>query len=270
MKLQFTNGYRPHFDQITRIMQFALSYEDQTRIPREEFIKALGMSERQVKHLTGISIGFGLFNSRILTLTNLGKLIAEKDSFFDRIDTLWLIHYIVSSNPQWVVWYRIINHALVDLDQITINWIVERYFSDLKDKFSKKTLQEKLPTEIGAVLWSYANSELSRLHLLHQEDIGIYQRGTPGDIQPLAFLGCILVYRERYAEKATALPIKEICYAENSPGLVLNLPEPIVRTLMGQLHDTTLVRLEKFGDLDQVRFSDDLTKEKVLSRIYAS
>lgn len=270
MKLQFTNGYRPHFDQITRIMQFALSYYGQSRIPRDEIIKNLGMSERQVENLTSVSVGFGLINSRSLTLTNFGEIVAEKDSFFDCLETLWVIHYIVSSNPKWVVWYRIVNQVFTDLEQISINDVADKYFSDLWKKYSKKTMQEKLPTEIGAVLWAYANSELSRLRLLRQEETGVFIRDTSEDISPLAFLVCILFYRDKVAKKATALPIKEICYGENSPGLVLNLPEPIVRSLLAQLHDTNLVRLEKFGDLDQVRFSENLTKEKVLAKIYTT
>jgi hypothetical protein len=81
-------------------------------------------------------------------------------------------------------------------------------------------------------------------------------------------LVCILIYRERYANTATALPIDEICTRENSPGMVLNIPELKVRSLLNQLHDTDMIRLEKFGDLDQLRFQENLTKEKVLQRIY--
>jgi hypothetical protein len=267
MKLQLTNGYHPHFDQITRMMQFALLNNDRTRIPRDEIINSLGMSERQMENLASVSVGLGLLNSRMYTLTPLGRVIAEKDSFFEHIETLWAIHYIISNNPEWVVWHRIVNQVIPERDMITISDVAENYFSDLVNMYSKKTFQEKLPKEIGAVLWTYANSELSRLGLLRQDEFGVYQRRSPEIIPPLALLVCILEFREKYTNAATALMINEICKGENSPGMVLNLPESTIRSLLNQLHDTGLIRLEQFGDLDQVRFQENLTKENVLQRI---
>jgi hypothetical protein len=270
MKLQLTNGYNPHFDQITRIMQFVLMNNDRARIPRVEIINGLGMSERQIENLASVAVGLGLLNPRSYTLTALGRAIAKEDRFFERIETLWVIHFIVSSDPQWVVWHRIVNQVIPGHETITTADIADEYFHDLTNKFSKKTIKKKLPKEIGAVLWTYANSELSRLHLLRQDEFGVYQRGSPESIPPLALLVCILEYRERYTNAATALMIKEICGGENSPGMVLNLPEATIRSSLNQLHDTGLIRLEQFGDLDQVRFSDSLTKEMVLQRIYSN
>lgn len=268
MKLQVTNGYHPHFDQIARIIQYVFLNNERSRIPREEIIYQLGMSERQLENLASVAISFGLLNPRIYTLTQIGKIIAERDCFFEYIETLWVIHYFVSSNPEWVVWYRIVNQVMPEHDTVTILDAAENYFHDLTNKYSRKTIQEKLPKEIGAVLWSYANSELSRLNILRQEEMGVYLRGSPEIIPPLALLVCILEFRDRYTNAATALMIDEICTGENSPGLVLNLPESTIRSLLNQLHDTGLIRLEQFGDLDQVRFQENLTKQKVLQRIY--
>ena len=61
---------------------------------------------------------------------------------------------------------------------------------------------------------------------------------------------------------------KDVCLADNSPGKVLNLPEYQVRTILGNLHDAGLVRLEQLANLDQVRFSDTVTQDFVLQRIY--
>jgi hypothetical protein len=67
---------------------------------------------------------------------------------------------------------------------------------------------------------------------------------------------------------ASALPIAEIEKGQNSPGMVLNLPEYVFRGLLNRLHDSGLVRWEKFGDLDQVRFADGETSTEVLYRVY--
>ena len=268
MKLQLTNGYYVRFDQISRILQYLLTTGRRKKIPRQEIVATLGLSDRQVESLISVSVGFGLVKPRTSILTPLGKIIAGKDVYFERIETLWIVHYIISSNPEWVVWHRIVNQILPMNDRIVISEVALPYFSDLKSSFSERTLKEKLPGEIGAVLQSYVQSSLSRLNLLRKEQTGIYHRDTPVDIPPLAFLYQLLHFKETHAISASALSIEEIEKGNVSPGAVLNLPEYMFRDLLNRLHDGGLVRWEQFGDLDQVRFSEELTLTEVLYRIY--
>lgn len=268
MKLQLTNGYHIHFDQISRILQYLLTVEGHKKIPRQGIVATLGLSDRQIENLISISVGFGLIKSRTSILMPLGKIIAEKDVYFERIETLWIVHYIMSSNPEWVVWHRIVNQILPMNDRIVISDVALPYFSDLKSSFSERTLKEKLSGEIGAVLQSYVQSSLARLNLLRKEKTGVYHRDTPVDIPPLSFLYQLLHFKEMHAISASALPIEEIEKGKDSPGAVLNLPEYMFRDLLNRLHDSGLVRWEQFGDLDQVRFAEDLTLAGVLDRIY--
>ena len=270
MKLQLTNNFRPYFDQIARMLQYLLDKSDQPKIARDELVSVLGLSERHVKHLCNVTIEFGLMRSRVLTLTSIGKIVAEQDGFFDHLETFWFVHYSISSNPDWVVWHRMVKDIIPKNETLKIADVARDYFSDLSDHFSEKTLGDKLPKEIGVVLWTYANSKLSRLGLLRQEKTGEYLRREAIEISPLAFLTCILTYRDRHTNVATAMTIHELVYGENSPGIILHLNEAKVRRLLDDIHDTGLIRLEKFGDLDQVRFADGLSTEKVLERIYNS
>ena len=64
------------------------------------------------------------------------------------------------------------------------------------------------------------------------------------------------------------MPIVEIEKGKDSPGAVLSLPEYMLRDLLNRLHDSGLVRWEQFGDLDQVRFPQNLPLAAVLYRIY--
>ena len=268
MKLQLTNNFRPYFDQISRILQYLLTQSDRSRISRNELVSVLGLSDRHVKHICNVTIEFGLMRSRFLILTEIGKIIAKKDGFFDRLETLWFAHYSISSNSDWVVWHRVVKDVIPNNETLKIVDVARDYFSDLSAHFSEKTLEDKLPKEIGVVLWTYANSKLARLALLRQEKTGEYLRGTPVNISPLAFLTCILTYRDRYTEGATAMTVHELIYGENSPGVILNLSESQVRSLFDAIHDTGLIRLEKFGDLDQVRFGDGDSVASVLEMIY--
>lgn len=268
MKLQLTNNFRPYFDQIARMLQYDITQNDRSRISRDELVDELGLGQEQIKRLSTISIEFGLIKPRTLVLTDAGHVIAQYDGFFDFVETLWFVHYSISSNPDWVVWHRMVKDVIPNNETLKIVDVARDYFSDLSDHFSEKTLEDKLPKEIGVVLWTYANSKLSRLGLLRQEKSGEYLRGEAIEIPPLAFLTCILTYRDRYTDGATAMTINELVYGKNSPGIILHLDEAKVRRLLDDIHDTGLIRLEKFGDLDQVRFFDGLTVETVLERIY--
>ena len=152
-------------------------------------------------------------------------------------------------------------------DQISIERSVP-YFSDLASKYSERAMKEAVANEIGVVLWTYTRSPLAKLGVLNESETGIYTKGSAIDIPPLSFLFCILYYRSKRSIKATAMTIGEICTGQDSPGLVLNIPEYQIRSLLEKLHDIDMIRLEQLGDLDQVRFSDGLTEAKVLQRIY--
>jgi hypothetical protein len=212
--------------------------------------------------------GFGLVRPRVTTLTPLGKAIILSDSYFDRLETLWIIHYLVSSNPEWVVWYRIINTVLPTQDHYSVEEVSNRYFTDLAIHFSERTISEKLPKEVGSVLAAYSRSELARLGILEVEGTGNFKKTNSIEVPELAFLFCLLAYRDEYSPGSSAVNIEDVCLSENSPGRVLNLPEYQIRALLGNLHNAGLVRLEQLANLDQVRLSDSLTQEYVLDRIY--
>lgn len=268
MKLQFTNGYRPRFDQISRIIQFLLTQKGKTRVKRVDIIAATGIPDKQIENLTSMMTGFGLVLPRVSLLTLFGEAIAQYDLYFEKVETLWIMHYLVSSNPEWVVWYRIINQVLPTQDHYEVDEISIRYFADLSIHYSAQAVREKLPKEVGAVLAAYSRSEFSKLNLINNEATGDFSKSSPVTIPDLAFLYCIMHFRDKFSPGATALNTETICTAENSPGKVLDLPEYQVRTILENLHNSEFVRLEMFANLDQVRFSDNLTLETIIQKIY--
>ena len=268
MKLQFTNGYRPRFDQMSRILQFLLAQGHVNKVSRPQIVSGLGIPNRQTENLISMMTGFGLVNPRITTLTPLGNAIVKSDPYFERIETLWILHYTVSSNSDYVVWYRIVNDILPYEEKLSVNQLSEQYFSALDIHFSERTIKEKLPKEVGAVLAAYSRSEFARLGLLRENGYGDFEKAKPVDIPNLAFLSCLLYYRDNYLPGSTAISNTDVCQAEHSPGKVFNLADYQVRATLESLHYIGLVRLEKLANLDQVRLSDELTQESVLERIY--
>ncbi len=268
MKLQFTNGYRPHFDQITRILQYLLANDDQQKISRKDIVDTLGIPNRQVENLTSMMVGFGLVLPRTANLTTLGRKIIQSDPYFENIETLWIVHYNVSSNPEWVVWHRIINTAMHAQDEFDIDAVSQQYFSDIEIHFSVRTISEKLPKEVGAVFAAYTRSDLSKLGLFDTEASGRFIKTTPKEAPLLAFLYALICFRDNDFPGSSAVNISDIYYEENSPGRVMNIDEYRVRAFLNDLHDSNLIRLEKLANLDQVRLNEGMTQEVVIDRIY--
>jgi hypothetical protein len=268
MKLQFTNGYRPRFDQISRILQYLHAQDGRAEVPRREIVSSLAIPDRQAENLTSMMIGFGLVVPKQTLLTPLGKLVVRCDPYFERLETLWIIHYLVSSNPEWVVWYRIINTVLPSEEDYAIDEVSRRFFSDLAVHFSERTLSEKLPTEVGAVFTAYTRTQFLRLGILRDSGRGHFTKSEPVDVPEEAFLFCLVHFRDTCSPGSSALTTKDVGSAERSPGKVLHLADAQVRTLLGNLHDAGWIRLERFADLDQVRLPDALRQESVLESIY--
>ena len=268
MKLQFTNGYRPRFDQISRILQYLLLQEGRKKVPRQEIVAALGIPDKQIENLTSMMTGFGLVQPRVSLLPPLGKAIIRGDPYFEKNESLWIVHYIVSSNPEWVVWHRIVNDIIPGLDHISVEFVSNNYFSDLVTRYSERTITEKLPKEVGAVLAGYTRSELARLNILHLESTGHFIHGNPIEIPHLAFLYCLLNFRDHFSPGASAMNVGDICLPEDSPGRVFNIHEYKVRSILGELHSSGYIRMEQYANLDQVRLSDTITQASVLSLIY--
>jgi predicted transcriptional regulator len=268
MKLQFTNGYRPRFDQISRILQYLLAKGHVKKVSRTQIVSELAIPNRQAENLISMMTGFGLVNPRATTLTPLGQAIVKSDPYFERIETLWTLHYIVSSNSDYIVWYRIINEILPVQDTLSVDKISEQYFSDLKIYYSEKTITEKLPKEVGAVLAAYSRSELAKLGLLTESGYGDFEKAKPVEVPDLSFLYCLVHYRDHFSPGSTAISNTDAFRAEHSPGKVLNLPEYQVRAAVERLHYAGLIRIEKLANLDQIRLSDDLTREFVLEKLY--
>ena len=105
-------------------------------------------------------------------------------------------------------------------------------------------------------------------NILRKDNGSLYRITDHIEILPIVFLFALLHYRDHFFPNASGLDIETVKTEENSPGHVFFLAGYQVDSMMNELHDQGLVRIETFGDLDQVRFSMDLTKEKVLNKIY--
>lgn len=268
MKLELTNGYRLHFEEFSRILGFLNTQTSRKIIPRIEIIQSLGMSIRQYESLSSIMVAFGLIKPATFVLTEFGKTVSNKDLFFEKTDTIWLLHYIASSNPKWIVWHRLITQVFPN--NTTINSDISRkYFNDLSEKYSLMSLERKVPKEINAVLYAYTETHFLKLNYLSKTGLGQYRKEIPEKVTIYPFLFAILHFLEMQGIKQTAVTTEEIIESMTSPGAVFHLNKKMVIDLFHQLNESSFVNLETFGELYQLRFSEGLNKLTILNAIYS-
>ena len=121
-KLQLTNGFFADFSQIARMLAYAVEHQSDGRVPPGDYATSIGISLSRVENLSSLVAAFGLIRPVVLTPMELGSAIHRYDPFLDDLGTLWLLHYLVSSNERYVVWNRTrkvtasaITHTLVNL-----------------------------------------------------------------------------------------------------------------------------------------------------------
>jgi len=192
------------------------------------------------------------------SLTPFGQLVYQFSPFIDDHGLLWLLHYLVSSNANLVIWSYLFNQIIETKEEFTINDITPGFVS-LEGRWSSKSLRTKAPKEIGGIVHSYTDDIFSPLKLIDKVDTGVYYANrNSGIIPPLIWLSILLIYRARYYPGVSALEIPLIIDANFSPGRICYRSELLVRQTLDDLHNANLLTVETRSGLDQIRFKKEI------------
>jgi hypothetical protein len=268
--LQLSKGYLLRFDQLSRILGAISGREHQARVTGKDLVEDTGLSSVHITSLCSIAVGMGLIKRISYNLLPLGELIVQHDRFFDDRDTLWVCHYRLGSNPRNLVWQRLVNRILPELDQVTTE-TARAYFADLEGEYSEKSMEEHLSKELQICYNAYTEQALARLRYLEEVETNTYAlRIGHAPLDPLILLFAIYDYRDRFSSGATAVEIPTLCRAENSPGRVFDLRQSRLRELLDRLHRGGHLTIERQADLDQVTLPDDGSALSALEAYYGS
>lgn len=255
-KLQLTNGFFLDFAQIARMVAYAAEHEEQARILAKDYAQGIGLAIRRIEHLGSLAVALGLLRSRVLTASRLGRLLSQRDPYLDDLGTLWLLHYVISSDGHHIVWNRVVNQVIPANSRLSTA-IARPYFDDLMQLYSERTMDKHLRKELSAVWNAYTEQAFAHLDYLRAESEQIYVRGGGVPIPPLIFLAAVLLYRERYATNAATIDIPVLANATNSPGCVFGISQRQIRDLLDAARGRGGIYVESRADLDQVRFPSD-------------
>ncbi|MCB0370546.1 MAG: DUF4007 family protein [Ignavibacteriales bacterium] len=267
MRLEFIPGYHIEFYQLSRIVDLCLKNNIRNKIPSTLFIDDLGLQKNQFGFFARALSAFGVIKSHSFILTKFGYMVAINDSFFEDLKTLCICHYNISSNPDNYVWYRFINSILPKIENNVHSDFTE-YYTDVSELVSGKSAKKKVSKEISSILDIYTNQNFKKLKLFFKDYENYYQKDDGVELDHIVFLYLLLVFKDNLEINATALTIEEIIHTERSPARVFHLDRYKVNDLLNKLHSQQLISLENFGDLDQVRFNQNIDKNILLKKIY--
>ncbi len=262
-KIQALNGFNMYFDQIISV--FKSRYEADKNIDLDQLAEVTGLNRRKARTILNFLADLGLSQKRTLAKTNLGNIIIKYDGFLQSEGTLWIMHYLQSANEFMLIWNRVMN-TLYSKDTITREEII-KLFENLQGQVSDYTYKHHVGQEVRVLLDAYCNQRFSKLNLIEKED-DYYTVHRNSDVPDLILLCAIILYRDNYYPGATALNIDELCNANNSPGRIFILDEHIMRKKLEGLKNTGIINIESRGDLDQIRFREELKFESVLEEYY--
>lgn len=252
--LEITRGFYLYADQLNRLLIHLMASRDADKSLYKQIAQATGMSQAQVKSTIQYTVFMELLMPRSLRVTPLGRLVLQCDPFFDQIGTLWLLHYLLSSNPHLVIWNMMCNTVIPGQVKISKTDAAEQ-FTYFVGRWTESSIRKKVPKELRAFFAAYSKEFFSQLDLLSETETNVYAiHREAAPIPPLVFLAATLIYRDRYTPGASGIEIPTLAYGEQSPGRLMRQGEMTIRRTLDELHEADWITVESKANLDQVRF----------------
>jgi len=242
----------------------------------DQAIAQLGLGNNMVKSLRHWLLVFNLYDKNV-GLTKLGEIIFENDPYLESIDTLWILHIILSEKMESATLYYLIFNYFYrsEFTKDSLMNELQRWNEKNAVKVSDNTLISDIDVfirmyKVSSNEGSFSDSLFSELNLLHQVDEHFELNfKTPIPISDEAFLATFLYVIQDKAEKTLA--IKDLQYGGhyNLQNMLLMTDEQFITRLerLEEMTDGKIVYREAAG-LKQVYIDELIDWEEYLPSIY--
>jgi hypothetical protein len=256
-RLELTRHYEIQSMHLSRILQLLNNPRD-SKPNNEAVAQHLSIPSARTKATFAFGRKAGLFTSDY-SLTSFGNLVHTENPYLDDKGLLWLLHYVLASNANLVIWSTAFNDLSVNKSEVDLGEITQR-LSNASGKWSELTLKKKAPAELRGTFRCYTEEIFSPLDLITHVGGTKYEfNSNTAIIPPLIWLSSLLVYRDQYYPGAPSLEIPLIVDGNFSPGRIFRQSQASVRKALDELHNAGLLSVEARSGLDQVRFKRDAT-----------
>ena len=222
-------------------------------------------------------------------LTNFGKKVfaAKKafDPYLEDISTLWILHWILASNPELTTWYYAFNYndsIMFDRDKLTNDLLSVSKFSKWKgcsDNTIKRDVDcfvrtYTVSTKKGEITEDSLECPLAELNLIsstYSKTSYEFQRGPKPNLSFEVFGYALFDYFTEKLKGSEILTFEKIMYDFGSPGKVFQLDEKSLDNYLEQFEirkNTSFRFIKGAGGLRQIQKVKDVSLDELLINCY--
>ena len=255
---------------------------------KEEAIVVFGVGKNMVKSIKywGLATSVLSVDKTDLKVTNLGsKLLVEWDPYLEDPASLWLIHWLLATNPsRAAVWYLAFNKY--PSPDFTKNQLLD-YFIDITrfhnlnvnsntirrdiDCFIRTYLPAKLNKASMEDTFSCPLNELMLLNQLHDGDSYQFNIG-PKNSLPKEVVGfAMLDFISNFQNNRKTISVSDCLYREGSPGQVFKLDENCLIEYIEKLSELTngAIELDETAGLKQIYSKTEYIPQRLLNSYFS-
>lgn len=244
---------------------------------RKDATDLFGIGSNMVKSLRYWMRAFGLTNASGTELTELGKLIAEKDPYLEKDFTLWIMHsYIAKNLDDATSWYMFFNRCDADdLDKSDIERILMREIKKYAEgtSFSEKSLGSDIDVLLN--MYSKSNekydpedknvSPFVKLALIKKTN-GKYVKNHPNKKM---FSEMIVLFElaQRMIQQ-DGISIEDVVSGERGLTKIYNISSVEANDCFDKLDASGYIRVNRTAGLDMIYPAKKLNPMKILEEYY--
>ena len=257
------------------VSKLLMEFANTPKLSRNEVMERLGVGNQKAGAMIAWIGMTGLRDNKSRELTPLGDLVLEHDPYFEDINTLWLLHYQLASNPDAEVWYLLTNKFLPTYTTFTyedaVNFLVSLGIRPLND--------QHLRSDVAIFLRSFISSDaFKELNFITASDKSkkviskmTFHKHLPMNISPYLIAYIIYDYKSKNFPNAVTTTIRELLTLDGNVGKVFSLDrrelEKYLKILTGYEHGE-LIDISTTAGLDQVGLRFKGNALNILERYY--
>ena len=257
----------------------------------ENPMDVLGLGANMVKALRYWLQAVGLTQEpstgkRTQSLTELGKLIYERDPYLEERGTLWLLQYRLASNENLATaWYFFFNEfSMQEFTRDNFVTALKNYIAmqDGATEIATRSLEEDFQCVVATYLPRYKNddkkispennivcpfSELGLIDILNKRQ-KIFRKSIPAasSLNPLVVLAVII----DNAEGRKEITLTELLRSRRNIGRVFNLDSIVMLDVLYNIERLGLLKISRTAGMDVISIRRELTFLDCVKKFYAS
>lgn len=244
---------------------------------RKDATDLFGIGSNMVKSLRYWMRAFGLTNASGTELTELGRLISEKDPYLEKDFTLWIMHSHIAKNiDDATSWYMFFNRCDADdLDKADIERIVLREIKKYAEgtSFSEKSLGNDIDVLLN--MYSKSNeksdpedknvSPFAKLELIKKTE-GRYVKNHPNKKM---FSEMIVLFElaQRMIQQ-DGISIEDVVGGERGLMKIYNISSVMANDYFDKLDASGYIRVNRTAGLDMIYPVKKLNPMEIMEEYY--